>query len=304
MKTMTNAFNIRCRISKEIRGLHLTKTIETLTKDLDNLLETGYEVSDEQAKEFGDAMAKLLQTRLKRDKKGGTLRMSNLGKPNRQLWYEVNVPHEAEKLHPNSYLKFLYGDVIEELLITLVKLTGHKVEGQQDVMDLHGIKGSRDVVIDVELVDVKSASPFSYQKFKKGLKKDEDPFGYHQQIQNYLHASDSDDIVTTKERAHFLVMNKVTGDVCLDTHDKSKYPIEDIIQFKKQMVSNPEPPERCFEPVPIGKSGNLELGLNCSYCSYKKVCYPSLRIFAYSSGPKFLVHVEEEPKVPEITVEN
>lgn len=274
--------------------------IETLIKDLDTLLETGYEVSDEQAKEFGDAMAKLLQTRLKREPKGGTLRMSNLGKPNRQLWYEVNVPHEAEKLHPNSYLKFLYGDVIEELLITLVKLTGHKVEGQQDVMDLHGIKGSRDVVIDGMTVDVKSASPYSFQKFKEGLKPEKDAFGYITQINNYVHAAKDDPLVIEKDAGAFLVANKVTGDVHLDIHKKSNYPIDEIIQYKKDMVASKEPPERCFEPEPMGKSGNMKLGINCSYCPYKKICYPDLRTFLYSTGPVFLTTVVEEPKVQEV----
>ena len=274
--------------------------LETLIKDLDTLLETGYEVSDEQAKEFGDSMATLLKNRLKRDRKGGTLRMSNLGKPNRQLWYEVNVPHEAEKMHPNSYLKFLYGDMIEELLLTLVKLSGHKVEGQQDVMDLHGIKGSRDAVIDGVTVDVKSASPYSFQKFKEGLKPEKDAFGYIQQINNYIHSAKDDPIVTEKDSGAFLVANKVTGDLHLDIHKKSTYPIDEVIQYKKDMVANPEPPERCFEPEPMGKSGNMKLGLNCSYCSYKKLCYPELRTFLYASGPVFLTEVVEEPKVPEV----
>lgn len=274
--------------------------LETLIKDLDTLLETGYKVSDEQAKEFGDSMATLLKNRLKRDRKGGTLRMSNLGKPNRQLWYEVNVPHEAEKMHPNSYLKFLYGDMIEELLLTLVKLSGHKVEGQQDVMDLHGIKGSRDAVIDGVTVDVKSASPYSFQKFKEGLKPEKDAFGYIQQINNYIHSAKDDPIVTEKDSGAFLVANKVTGDLHLDIHKKSTYPIDEVIQYKKDMVANPEPPERCFEPEPMGKSGNMKLGLNCSYCSYKKLCYPELRTFLYASGPVFLTEVVEEPKVPEV----
>lgn len=275
--------------------------LDTLIKDLDKLLEAGYEVSDEQAKEFGDSMATLLKARLKRDRKGGTLRMSNLGKPNRQLWYEVNVPHEAEKMHPNSYLKFLYGDMIEELLLTLVKLSGHKVEGQQDVMDLHGIKGSRDAVIDGVTVDVKSASPFSFQKFREGLKPEKDAFGYIQQINNYIHSAKDDPLVTEKDAGAFLVANKVTGDIHLDIHKKSTYPIDEVIQYKKDMVANPEPPERCFEPEPMGKSGNMKLGLNCSYCSYKKLCYPELRTFLYASGPVFLTTVAEEPKVQEVS---
>ena len=279
--------------------------IDTLLEDLDNLLTNGYEVSNEEAEAFGNSMANLLKTRLKREAKGGTLRMSNLGKPNRQLWYEVNVPHESEPLQPSTYLKFLYGDVIEELLLTLVKLTGHRVEGQQDAMELHGIKGSRDVVIDGMTVDVKSASEYSFSKFKEGLKPEKDTFGYLQQIQNYIHAAKDDPLVTEKDLGAFLVLNKVSGDILLDYHKKNEIPIDEIIQYKKDMVANPEPPERCFEPEPKGQSGNMVLNSNCSFCSYKRLCWPELRTFLYAGAqgkkiPTFFTTVVEEPKVFEV----
>ena len=280
------------------------KKIETLVSDIQELLTTGVNVSDEDAAEFGKGMAKLIQSRLaERGPRKGTLRMSNMGKPNRQLWYEVNTPELAEKLHPNAYLKFLFGDIIEEVVLFLAKASGHTVEGAQDELRLNGIVGHRDAVIDGVTVDAKSASPFSFKKFQNGLKAEEDPFGYTMQIQSYLEAGKDDPIVTDKERGAFFVVQKVTGDIHLDIHGKSTMPISDIYEFKKEVVSRTEPPERCFEPEPMGKSGNMKLGLNCSYCSFKKTCYPELRTFLYSTGPVFLTHVEKVPDVYEVLSE-
>lgn len=277
--------------------------IETLVSDIQDLLVKGVEVSDEDAKVFGDKMASLIKNRLVREERPGTLRMSNIGKPDRQLWYEVNTPKDAEKMHPNSYLKFLYGDIIEELILFLAKLAGHDVQGEQDEMNLHGIVGHRDGVIDGITVDVKSTSPFSFKKFKEGLTHDKDPFGYIQQINNYIHSGKDDPIVVDKEFGGFLAVNKVTGDMHLDMHKKSPVPIDQIIEYKKAMVASEEPPERCFEDEPMGKSGNKKLGLNCSYCAYKRKCWPGLRAFAYSYGPVFLTEVAEEPRVTEIDLE-
>jgi hypothetical protein len=65
----------------------------------------------------------------------------------------------------------------------------------------------------------------------------------------------------------------------------------------------PEPETFCTDSVPDGKSGNIKLGIKCSYCQYKKHCYPEVRKFAYSYGPKFLINVEYEPNVQEVEIE-
>ena len=75
-------------------------------------------------------------------------------------------------------------------------------------------------------------------------------------------------------------------------------------------INSPEIPPRAFEPKDDGNkkdgkfvpNGNKILGTYCSYCDQKKKCYPELRTFIYSSGPKFFVSIKEgkEPKVPEI----
>lgn len=260
------------------------------------------ELSEELCKDYGEKFSKFLMGRFgPQVPREGTLRMSNIGTPcNRKLYYAVNSPEDAEPLEPSAKLKFAYGDVIELLLLFLVEASGHTVEGTQDTQVIEGIEGHRDGVIDGEVVDVKSASPFSFQKFKDHKLAEDDPFGYQDQIQSYVHAAKDDPIVIRKDRGHFLVMDKVNGHLCLDTHQKSSFPIEKKYQYKKNMVARDEVPARDFDPVPDGKSGNMKLPMVCSYCDFRNKCHPNLRTFLYANKPVFLSKVSKEPRVPEL----
>lgn len=285
----------------------MTKTIDTLIEDIHDVLLNGVEeLSDKDVEEFSNSVAQIVSRRLlaKREQRR-TLRMSNVGSPcERKLWYEINLEEGLEELTPDAILKFLYGDLIEALLIFLTKVSGHKVEGEQSEMDLHGIKGHRDVVIDGHLVDVKSASSFSFKKFKEGRLKEDDPFGYIPQILSYLESSQDDPVVVEKDKAAFFVADKTLGHLCLDWHDrKSDWDWKEILEYKKGVVNGDEVPERSFEPEPFGKSGNFKLGTFCSYCSAKNVCYPELRTFLYSTGPVFMTKVTREPDVYEVKKE-
>jgi len=68
------------------------------------------------------------------------------------------------------------------------------------------------------------------------------------------------------------------------------------------MVKLKEPPERSFDPVPQSPknpNGNEKLSMACSYCDFKKECYPNLRKFIYSDKPLFLTKVVKKPMVAE-----
>ena len=68
----------------------------------------------------------------------------------------------------------------------------------------------------------------------------------------------------------------------------------------KEMVKA-EIPERGFDTVAFQASGNQKLGLNCSYCAFKKECWPDLRTFLYANtGPVYLTKVIKEPNVYEV----
>lgn len=279
------------------------KSIDTVVEDIYGLLEAGIEGKDEVFEKFGREVAEVLKARLRpseRQRKG-TLRMSNLGTPcNRKLWYSVNQPEKAEPIEPHARLKFLYGDLVEELILLLAELSGHSVEGRQDEQEILGVKGHRDVVLDGVVTDVKSASTYSFKKFEEGRLREDDPFGYSDQIQQYLHAGQEDPLVTDKDRAAFLVVDKTLGHICLDVHKKQSFPIEKVVEYKIDLVSRPEPPARKYDLEPEGKSGNMKLSMPCSYCDHKRECHPGLRTFLYSHKPVHLAVVKKEPNVPEV----
>lgn len=280
----------------------MTKSIETLVEDIQKLLDEGYDNLPEDAIErFGEATAKQMGSRLLREERKPGLRMSSIGHPClRKLWLEYHYPDKLEKLTPDTRLKFLYGDITEEFILFLAELAGHTVEGRQDTQEIASILGHRDGVIDGVVVDVKSASTYSFNKFKAHLTASTDTFGYITQLQSYLHAGQSDPLVTDKSRGAFLVFDKTLGHLCLDFHDYEPKDWESEYEYRKGVVYSNTIPSRAFDPVPEGKSGNYKLGVNCSYCSVKHLCYDNLRTFLYYGGPTIFTKIVREPNVPEV----
>jgi len=232
------------------------------------------------------------------------LRMSNIGKKDRQLWYSYNG-YKGEELMPHTRIKFLYGHLIEEMVLALTKLAGHDVTDEQKQAEVDGIKGSMDCKIDGVLTDVKSASPYGFKKFKDGSLINDDPFGYVDQIKGYAHSEGVTDV-------GWLVMDKTNGHLTYlkyDMADESQwywsklnfFSIEERIKNIKRVVKSETPPERCYKPIADGKSGNMKLAVGCSYCAYKHECWgKDLRTFIYSTGPRYLTEVKFVPSVLEV----
>ncbi len=284
----------------------MTKTIETLVDDMNSVImgEKGW--SDKLAEHLGSKVGDVVKSRLGSPQEPrGYLSMSALGQPcKRKLWYKVNKTDKGEAIRANTFLKFLYGDIIEELVLAIVKQSGHHVSGEQDRMAINGISGSRDCVIDGMTVDVKSASPIAFKKFKEGNLREDDPFGYISQLSSYVYAAKNDPLVTNKKEGAFLVVDKVNGNICLDKYDFTCDMLgkEAEVSEIKDMASKKTPPPRGFEDVPQSKtSPNRKLSMQCSYCEFKKMCYPEVRKFIYSNGPTYLTKVVKELKVPEDT---
>lgn len=281
------------------------KTIQTLTDDIEAVIRGQGGWNNVIARSMADNMADLATTRFGAPQEPRAyLSLSSIGTPcDRKLWYKVNQSEASEELPANTLLKFFFGDLIEELILSLAEAAGHTVVGKQTRLNVHGIRGSRDAVIDGVTVDVKSASPMSFKKFKGGDLVNDDPFGYISQLSSYVYAGKDDPLVTDKARGAFLVVDKVNGHLHLDTYDFSNQfeNKEQEMERAKAVVAG-ELPERTFEPVPQSKtSPNMKLPTMCSYCDFKKTCWPTLRGFAYSGGPVYLVDVVNEPDVPEIT---
>lgn len=281
------------------------KTVSTLGKDIHRMLEEGCEVDEALLDKYANNIKDMMRRRLskkERLKERNTLRMSNVGTNcDRKLWYSINKPESAEPLDGKTLFKFLYGDLVEETTLFLAEADGHKVEGTQDRLEINGVVGHRDAVIDGCLVDVKSASSRGMEKFKKHSLETDDPFGYLDQLGLYLEASRDDPLVLVKGEAAFVAIDKEMGNIVVDSYKKRDKDYHELVEEKKQLVEQKEPPRRRFLPKPDGTSGNYKLDTECSYCPFKKECWPGLRTFIYSNGPRYLTQVKRMPDVPEVT---
>ena len=286
------------------------KNIHTLISDIYKLVETK-EVSEgvdieHCIEEFGEGVKSLMRQEFtqKRDN-SRKLRMSNIGRSDRFLWNVYNDVEKLDDMQPSTYVKFLYGHLIEEMLLFLTRAAGHEVTDEQKKCEVNGITGSMDCKIDGVVTDVKSVSTFGFRKFKDGSMAYDDPFGYVAQIKGYANSEGATKfgwLAMDKQNGHLTYLMYDEEDTQAPVYEKIGYDISEHVDHVKQMVLQPEPPEHCHQPKEDGKSGNMKLDIGCSYCSYKKNCWPSVRAFAYSSGPRYLVEVFNEPKVQEIQI--
>lgn len=276
-----------------------------LVKDIYHVLSEGCEVTEAEAAEFGSEIAALIKSRLTERLEPArefTLRMSNIGKGARQLWYDKRYGKE-ENLPPATIFKFIYGDIIESLLLFLARVSGHNVTSRQAEVDVEGIKGHIDADIDGVTVDAKSASTHAFRKFADGTLVHDDPFGYIEQLAGYCEARDTDGafLAADKQNGHIAYLAVSRDEL------RSAVNVRERIEFIKGAVEGDDLPERCYNDEEEGASGNRALGVNCSYCPHAKRCWSDangglgLRTFLYSSGPKYLTKVVREPRVKEIT---
>jgi hypothetical protein len=269
------------------------KKIDTLVDDIYDLFRNNVIFNKEDVVEFGRALGEKLANRISEEKGPPTLRLSNLGTPcSRKLWYSINCHQLAEPLSPATRLKFLFGDILEELLLFLARAAGHSVVDEQKTVEVNGVVGHIDAIVDGELVDCKSASTYSFNKFKDHTLGQDDAFGYLTQLGSYRSAVGG-------SRAHFLAIDKTLGHVTLDTWEDDGTDYSKLADDARTVLALPHPPERAYADVPEGKSGNRKLGVACSYCAFKDTCWPGLREYHYARGPVYLTHVAREPRVSE-----
>lgn len=272
-------------------------TLSSLVEDIYKVVDGQVKIDDSSFDNLARSISQTLKDRLSQsDPVRKTLGLSSVGKPLRKLWFEMKSDTELVKPTPDMRLKFLYGDIIEDILLWLAEVSGHTVSDRQREVKYHGIVGHIDSIIDGEVVDVKSASTTSFKKFERGTLPDDDPFGYLSQITAY-------DKVVGKGNPGFLVMDKVTGKLTLYRPDPI-FDMPDVDTIIDNAItaleSNTPPEELCYQPVPDGASGNMKLATGCEYCIFKDKCFPGLRKFKYASGVKYLTKVVKEPRVEEI----
>ena len=284
------------------------KNLSTLVKDIYTALNPltkgeAIAITDEQIDEFGESIKNALRQWARPGERNSqfNLRMSNIGRPARFLWFDRRSSSEDNTMLESTMNKFLNGHMLEEILILFAKLSGHTVTDEQKQVEVSGVQGHIDCKVDGEVVDIKTASNYAYKKFSEQTLRDDDPFGYIAQLSGYEEAEG-----TTE--GGFLVINKETGQLCLyQPGELDKINVKNKIDSLKKAIDSDEKPPLCYQPVPEGKKGNMKLHRNCTYCNFKFDCFADanngkgLRVFQYAKGPMYLTRVTAPPKVQEIT---
>ena len=287
--------------------MNSSKNLSTLVEDIYEKIEClsqgeNMDIPQDLIDDFGERMKQALVhwTEPKKQTKG--LRMSNIGRPARQLWYESKKDSEPTPLKAPTHIKFLYGHLLEELLILFVKIAGHSVSDEQKEVTVDGIKGHIDCKIDGQVVDIKTASNFGFKKFKEGTLYQDDPFGYMYQLSGYETSEGTNE-------GGFLAINKETGELALYCPgDLTKPNVNGRIDSLKNKLKSDTPPEKCYQPIPEGKKGNMRLPTGCAYCGFKNECWSDanngrgLRVFKYANGLKYFTRVTSTPNVQELII--
>lgn len=226
------------------------------------------------------------------------LRMSNIGRPSCQLWYDKNKPEVALPRSTTFVMNMMLGDIVEAVFKGLLKEAGVKYEDAEKVtLELPNatIEGTYDIVINNNVDDIKSSSQWSYNnKFESyETLKELDGFGYVAQLAGYAKASG-------KKAGGWWVVNKANGDfkyiaaTGLDIDEEINY----INKTVEQVNSNEF--KRCFEPEMEtfrGKeTGNKVLNKHCTFCSYRFDCWKNLKelpsVMSQAKSPKTVAYVE------------
>ena len=282
----------------------MEQKITTLIPDIHKLLDDGKEgFSEKNIQEFFQALRGDIEEFLSPETRGnkGRLRMSSIGKHDRQLWYAFN-DKKKRSIPSQLKLKFFFGNLVESFLLFLVQEAGHKVTDRQKEVVIDSIKGHIDAKIDGVVVDVKSASDFGFKKFKENTLFVDDPFGYVGQLSGYIQAEGGDS-------GYFLAYNKNTAEMSLlELDELTMIDAQKRIATLKKVMKQKNAPERCYADKAEGKSGNRIVNSNCTFCDYKHECWSDandgegIRVFDYKPRPKYFSHVAREPLVEELLV--
>ncbi len=238
-------------------------------------------MSDETINRVGEEIKESLKRQFaggnKRD--GFRLRMSNIGRPSCQLWFEKNRPETALPRPTTFVMMMMIGDIVESVFKGL--LTEANIEYKDSdtvelkIDDKNTISGSYDLVVDGAVDDIKSASDWSYKyKFDsyESLASG-DSFGYVGQLAGYAKASGY-------KAGGWWVVNKANGQF---KYVPANIDMDKELDKVKQSIKAVESKDlvRCFEPEPEtfrGKeTGNMVLNKNCTFCSYRQSCWETLQ---------------------------
>ena len=267
---------------------------------MENAVKGKSSMSEDTIKQVGQDVMNALQRQFgggnKRDKFG--LRMSNVGRPTCQLWFEKNEPEKALPFPTTFVMNMMLGDIVEAVFKGLLKEAGVQYEDDEKVTlqldEDTSITGTYDIVIDGAVDDVKSASNWSYtNKFDSfDSLRQGDAFGYVAQLAGYAKAAG-------KRAGGWWVVNKANGE--FKYVPATGMDVDEEVRKIKDTADTMEENrfERCFEAVPEtfrGKpTGNTVLGTECGFCRYRFTCWPGLQelpaVASQAKQPKTVAYV-------------
>ena len=246
-------------------------------------------------KDIGEALKRQFGSRTKRRK--FQLRMSNVGRPSCQLWFEKNQPEKSDPLPTTFVMNMMLGDIVEAVFKGLMKEAKIKFEDSDKVylnVADEKVSGTYDLVLDDAVDDIKSASDWSYRnKFESfDTLSADDAFGYVGQLAGYAKA-------LGKKAGGWWVVNKANGSFKyvpaenIDVDNEVKK-LEENVKVVKSNVF-----KRCYESEEEtfrGKpTGNRVLGKTCSFCRYKHSCWENLQelpsLLSKAKEPKIVSYV-------------
>jgi hypothetical protein len=267
---------------------------------LDSVSKKPVKLDKQLVQEFGEACKNAL---LKQFEDGRStkfeLRMSNVGRPLCQLQMEAKgIKGEGQPY--NVRMRNTFGDLIEALATFVMKSAGVNIKNEQKKVtykfENESIEGRQDVEIDDKIWDIKSASPYSFDKkfgeaggFTEVVR--DDSFGYASQ--GFLYGESQN-----KKFGGWIAINKSTGEwtVCETPSSVEEHKKKAIDTAKENIkaIKSSKPFKRCYDDVAetfrSKPTGNRVLGFVCSYCPYKLPCW--------GSGLKLLPQQQSKGKNP------
>ena len=213
-----------------------------------------------------------------------TLRLSSLGKCIKQQAFNV-LDYPKKPLNARAKMTFLFGDVVEAIVVALAKSSGVNLHSEQKEVDFYGVKGHIDGIIDDDtLFECKSMSPFGYDRFiRNGI---DNQGGYISQCQAYMHG-------LGLKQACLVVVNKATGHIAEQIIKPNQSYIDNLISnidtissLREGNITLDQLPriDTIEETYYKKKTGNLKLDWRCSYCDYIDYCWKDEIVLAFKNG--------------------
>lgn len=253
-----------------------------------------------------DVRAALIRQFVDKRDNAFSYRMSNVGREYCQLWFDKNHPEAAVPHSTNFIINMMMGDIAEAVFKGLLTQAGVAyADGARVTLTAgeHTIYGTPDLITEGAVDDVKSASPWSYtNKFVDfETLNANDSFGYVGQLAGYAKAMDV-------EAGGWWVINKANGEFKYvpATGIDIEAEVEKIAAKGDELKANEF--RRCFdaekETYRKKETGNLILGRECGWCSYRYKCWDGLEerasLVSKAANPPMVSYVKIVKKEDEL----